>query len=137
MIQSHGLAGVIVSPDDADVIAVYMLLSQRVETSIKCTYVTHVGEIDLRAYCDFVLVGALQHVAAVIRLYDMAHQNVPHIIHLVDELEDNTVDYTREFPTAEISAFPMPQLDTMESTLKFDEFIDLMESLQQRQAGTF
>jgi hypothetical protein len=31
----------------------------------------------------------------------------------------------------------MPQLDTMESTLKFDEFIDLMESLQQRQAGTF
>jgi hypothetical protein len=129
MTKTKNLDGVIVSPDDADVMAVYTLLSQRVAGNVTCTYVTHVGEIDLRAPCDFVLVGALQHVRDVIRFYQMAARPVPHVIHLVDQTEALHLNYEQDFPGVTISPIPMPQLDAMDITLKFDEFIACIEAL--------
>lgn len=129
MPETKTLAGVIVSPDDADVMTIYTLLSQRVDKSVVCTYVTHVGEIELRAPCDFVLVGSLQHVRDVIRFYEMADLPVPHVIHLVDQYEAQHANYERDFPGHTVSPIPMPQLDAMDITLKFDEFIALIETL--------
>ena len=129
MPETKTLAGFIVSPDDADVMTIYTLLSQRVDKSVTCTYVTHVGAIDLRAPCDFVLVGSLQHVRDVIRFYEMAGQPVPHVIHLVDQDEAPQVNYGQDFPGHTISPIPMPQLDAMDITLKFDDFIAVLETL--------
>lgn len=123
--------GAVISEGNEDLPAIMELLAHRIRDEIEYVRYSTAKEIEFDKQFNFLVLGTIDVIRAVVKRYQDVGKELPLIIHLVYTREVRVFNYYQHFPGVNIAPIRQAPLDRPDTTLQLDLFEKIIAVLRE------